>query len=113
MALICARPAAAVRADSHSVETAHTGPLPAYMPITARDKMMMVAGSELNTSADARLTAVSIRGREACQMRSPVSSDRRRHQIITTEARAKGMELRSPVCMLVRPYALMICGCQS
>ncbi len=74
--------------------------------------MIMIENREWNTSADAKLTAVSRRGKAVCQTRSPVWSDRFPHQTIMMEARAKGMELRSPVCILVRPYDLIICGCQ-
>src|ERR1700676_3458649 len=72
------------------------------MPITARHKMTIIENREWNTSADAKLTAVSMRGNAVCQTRSPVWSDRFPHQIMITEARANGIEeaglhVREPV----------------
>ena len=75
--------------------------------------MTMMANSESKTIADARLTAVSINGAAACQTRSPVRSDRWPTRTMITDASANGMELSSPVCMLVRSYDRMICGCHS
>jgi hypothetical protein len=75
--------------------------------------MTTIEKSESKTSADARLTAVSISGTAACQMRSPVRSDRWPTQTMITDANANGMELSSPVCMFVRSYDWMICGCHS
>ena len=65
--------------------------------------MTMMERSDVNSSADARLTAVSISGTDACQIRSPVRSDRLPHQIMMTDASANGIALSKPVCMFVRP----------
>ena len=67
------------------------------MPITASDKMTMMAKSESNTSADARLAAVNMRGRAACQMRSPVLSDRRPHQTMIADASAAPVQRKAKV----------------
>jgi len=87
--------------------------LPSFLFETARHRITMIEKSEVNTSADARLTAVRISGADACQIRSPVRSDRLPHQIMTMDASANGTAFSNPVCMFVRPYDLMICGCQS
>src|SRR5580692_8151210 len=72
----------------------------------------MIAGREWNTIADARLNAVTKSGRAECHTRSPLRSERSPHRTMITEASANGIEWSRPVGMFVRPYDLMICGCQ-
>ena len=96
MALICAMPAAAVPADSHSVDTAQTGPLLGIDADHRKTQDHDRGTSESNSSAEARLAAVIASGTAVCQMRSPVWSDRRPHSIITIDASPNGIEFRQP-----------------
>src|ERR1700744_4644296 len=75
--------------------------------------MRMVGSSESAKTPAVMLAAKSPSGIAVCHIRSSVRSELRPHRIIKTEAMPNGIEFRSPVCMLVRPKDLMICGCQS
>src|ERR1044071_4684748 len=83
------------------------------MPIAARHRMITIEKRESNSSAEPRLTAVRTSGSEACHAGSPVGSERPPHHTIAIDASANGMLFNNPVCMLVRPYDLMICGCHN
>jgi len=48
-----------------------------------------------------------------CQVRSPVRSECRAHQIMTTTAMVGGTALRKPTSSGDRPNCLMICGAQT
>ena len=52
-------------------------------------------------------------GIAVCHSRSCLMSDRRPHQIIATHPNANGTEFTSPVCRLLSPELLMICGCHN
>src|SRR4051812_1003134 len=109
--LIAAMPAAALLADSQSVESAQNGPLMAYVPTRTRLSRHIVTTRELVNCVASRLMDVSASGMAVLRMRSPERSARRPHSTMVTEAIANGMPFSRPVCIVDSPNDLRICGC--
>eukprot|EP01022_Parablepharisma_sp_SALTPOND_P029698 TRINITY_DN743_c1_g4_i1.p1 TRINITY_DN743_c1_g4~~TRINITY_DN743_c1_g4_i1.p1 ORF type:complete len:1335 (-),score=475.41 TRINITY_DN743_c1_g4_i1:5534-9538(-) len=112
-ALIPARPAAADPVASQPVAMAQNGPLKQQAPMSTSVSNNTTSASEWNRLASTRPPPMSISGMAVCQRRSPLRSEWRPHQTISTEATRQGIELTRPVCITDRPKDFSNCGCHT